>query len=228
MSEPAPRKLSESEVKMNESIGWYEQHRAEKAVRALNRNCFHALSVRTREEACEEALAMIPEGATVGIGGSMTIGQIGIFPKLKEKGAKIINPFGRNVAPESRRQVMREIFLSDIFLSSANAITEDGKLFFIDATGNRAAATIFGPEKVILVSGVNKIVRDLHEAYNRVRYYVAPTNARRLGYRNPCEAAGECVDCESPERICNAFVTLYKKPRQTDISVLLVGEALGI
>lgn len=228
MNETATPKLSESEIKMNESIGWYQKHRAEKTVRALNRNGFHALFVPTREEACQEALALVPEGGTVGIGGSMTIGQIGIFPGLKEKGVKIINPFGRNVAPEARRQVMREIFLSDVFLSSANAITEDGKLFFIDATGNRVAATIFGPERVILVSGVNKIVQDLHEAYNRVRKYVAPTNAKRLGYRNPCEAVGECVDCESPERICNAFVTLYKRPRQTEVTVLLVGEELGI
>ena len=228
MSESGTRKLSGSEIQMYESISWYQSHRAEKVVKALIRNRFHALFVPTREEACREALALIPEGAAVGIGGSMTIGQIGIFPILKGKGVKIINPFGRNVTPESRRQVMREIFLSDVFLSSANAITEDGKLLFLDATGNRVAATIFGPDKVILVCGVNKIMGDVHDAHKRVRYYVAPTNAKRLGYHNPCEAAGECVDCESENRICNAFVTLYKKPHQTDISVLLVGEELGI
>lgn len=227
MNEPQ-RKLSESEIRLNESITWYQVHRAERVVEALTKNRFHALFVPTREEACQAVLQMVPEGATLGIGGSMTIGQIGIFPLLKGKGVKMLNPFGRDATPESRRQIMREIFLSDVFLSSVNAITEAGQLFFIDASGNRVAATIYGPDKVILVTGVNKIVRDLDEAYRRVREYVAPTNSKRLGYENPCSKAGRCVDCEAPERICNAFVTLYKKPRQTDISVILIGEELGI
>jgi hypothetical protein len=112
------------------------------------------------------------------------------------------------------------IFSCDYFLCSTNAITEEGHLYNVDATGNRVGAMFFGPGKTIIVCGINKIVRDMEEA-------AAPMNAKRLGRKTPCAQTGVCSDCNSPERICNIAVEILKKPSRTDVLVLLVGEPLG-
>jgi len=118
--------------------------------------------------------------------------------------------------------------LSDVFLISTNAITEEGHLFNIDATGNRVSAMVFGPSKVIAVAGINKIVKNLDEAFMKVQERTAPINAKRLKKATPCVNSGKCEDCESPERICNIGVIIYKKPKLTDLHVVLIGENLGI
>jgi hypothetical protein len=115
-----------------------------------------------------------------------------------------------------------------VFLASSNAVTEDGKLYNIDGTGNRVAAMTFGPKKVILVCGINKIVKDIDDAHRRAKERAAPMNARRLNTKTPCAETGECADCSSPQRICNVYTALVKKPSRTDITVLLVGEPLGL
>jgi len=116
----------------------------------------------------------------------------------------------------------------DIFLSGTNAVTEDGKLFNVDASGNRVGAMFVGPKKTIVVAGVNKIVKDLEAAEKPVREWAAPQNAKRLNRKTPCVETGVCGDCSSPDRICNIYVTLGKKPSRTDVAVILVGENLGI
>jgi hypothetical protein len=107
-------------------------------------------------------------------------------------------------------------------------VTEDGKLFNVDASGNRVGSMFVGPKKVIVVSGVNKIVKDIDAAEKRVREWTAPQNAKRLKRKTPCVETGVCGDCNSPDRICNIHVTLAKKPSRTDVTVILVGENLGI
>ena len=107
-------------------------------------------------------------------------------------------------------------------------MTEDGKLYNVDATGNRVGAMFIGPKKTIVVCGVNKIVKDLDAAEKRVREWAAPQNAKRLNRKTPCVETGLCEDCSSPDRICNIYVTLAKKPARTDVVVILVGEYLGI
>jgi hypothetical protein len=107
-------------------------------------------------------------------------------------------------------------------------VTEDGRLYNVDATGNRAGAMFIGPKKTIIVCGVNKIVKDLEAAEKRVREWVAPQNAKRLGKKTPCVETGVCADCSSPDRICNIYVTLAKKPARAEVVVIMVGENLGI
>jgi hypothetical protein len=123
---------------------------------------------------------------------------------------------------------MRKSFSSDIFLSSTNAVTEDGKLFNVDASGNRVGAMFIGPKKTIIVCGVNKIVKDMEAAEKKVKEWTAPQNAKRLGRKTPCAEIGACADCKSPDRICNIYVTLAKKPARIDMTIILVGENLGI
>ena len=159
---------------------------------------------------------------------SITLSQIGFFTEAERRTIKLLNPAQKGLSPEEALQTRRQIMNADFFLSSSNAVTEDGKLYNIDATGNRVAAMMFGPKHVILVCGVNKIVRNLDEARIRVKEWVAPMNAKRLSVKTPCAETGECADCSSPQRICNIYVELVKKPSRTDFTVLLVGEHLGL
>ncbi len=207
---------------------WYQELQVERTIKALKKNNFDARFFPKGSDALEEIWKMIPEGATLGIGGSLTLTQIGFFNEVQKHPLKLLSPFAKGLSAEGAEKVRREIFSADFFLSSSNAITEDGKLYNIDATGNRVGAMIFGPKKVILVCGLNKIVKDIAEAQRRVQEEVAPMNAKRLGLKTPCAQTGECSDCASPERICNAYVILAKKPRRTDFTILLVGEPLGL
>lgn len=175
----------------------------------------------------KEVFAAIPEGAVVGVGGSQTLIQIGFFEEAEKRPLKLMNPSPVTLSQEDFIAERRKTLLCDVFLASSNAITEDGKLLNLDGTGNRTSGMTFGPKKVILVAGVNKIVKDLDAAQKRVREWAAPMNARRLGLKTPCAETGICADCASPQRICNAYLILAKRPSRTEFLVLLVGEELG-
>lgn len=207
---------------------WYQELQVERTIKALKGNNFDARFFPKASEALEEVWKMIPEGSTVGYGGSLTLNQIGFIEGAQKRPVKFLNPFAKGLSPEEGDKIRREIFTADFFLSSSNAITEDGQLFNIDATGNRVGPMIFGPKKVILICGSNKIVKDIEEAQKKVQEWTAPMNVKRLGYKPPCGQTGECSDCSSPERICNAYVILAKKPRRTDISIFIIGEFLGL
>ena len=207
---------------------FFREKQIERTIHALKKNNFEALYVSDSKAAFEEVMKRIPDGATVGVGGSVTLGQVGLLDALKDRKIKFIWPAQQGKSIEERLDLIRQSFSSNIFLTSTNAITEDGKLFNVDATGNRVGAMFIGPKKVIVVSGVNKIVKDIEAAEKRVKEWVAPQNAKRLGRKTPCAETGVCADCSSPERICNINVTLRKKPILTEVVIILVGESLGI
>jgi hypothetical protein len=207
---------------------WFQDLQVERTIKALKRNNFEARYFAKAVEALEEIWKMIPEGATVGFGGSLTLNQIGFFEEAQKRPLKLLNPFAKGLTPEEGDRIRKEIITADVFLASSNAVTEEGELYNIDATGNRVGPMIFGPKKVILVCGTNKIVKDIGEAERRVQEWTAPMNVKRLGYKNPCAQTGECSDCGSAERICNIYTIMAKKPRRTDITILLIGEALGL
>jgi len=207
---------------------FFQTKQVERTRKALERNGFDSLFVPDAKSAMKAVLDIIPDGATVGIGGSATLTQIGFFEGIKGRHVNLINPFSKGITPEEAYELRRKIYLCDYFLCSTNAITEEGQLYNVDATGNRVGAMFFGPRKTIVVCGINKIVKDMEEARQRVWNMAAPTNAKRLGRKTPCTETGVCSDCNSPERICNISVEMVKKPIRTDISVLLVGEPLGI
>jgi len=206
---------------------WFREKQVERTINALKKNRFEALYVPDSKAALEEVMKRIPDGATVGVGGSVTLNQIGLFDALKNRKVQLIWPIQAK-SDEERLELTRKSFSSDIFLTGTNAVTEDGKLYNVDATGNRVGAMVIGPKKVIVVCGVNKIVPDIEGAVERVRYWAAPQNAKRLKRKTPCAETGFCADCASPERICNIYVTLAKKPIRTEVEVILVGESLGI
>jgi hypothetical protein len=207
---------------------WYEELQVERTMAALRKNNFDAHFVPKASDALGEIFKMIPDGAVVGVGGSITLNQIGFFSEASKRAIKLLNPPTLQLSPEEFVQLRRQVLSADVFLASSNAVTEDGKLYNIDGTGNRVAAMTFGPKKVILVCGINKIVKDIDEAHRRAKEWAAPMNARRLNLKTPCAETGVCADCSSPQRICNVYAVLVKKPSRTDITVLLVGEPLGL
>jgi L-lactate utilization protein LutB len=207
---------------------WFQEKQVERTIHALKKNNFEALFVSNSKAAFEEVMKRIPDGSTVGVGGSVTLAQIGLLDALGKRNIQLVWPVQQAKNMDERMELIRKSFSSDIFLSSTNAITEDGKLFNVDASGNRVGAMFIGPKKTIIVTGVNKIVKDLGAAEKRVREWVAPQNAKRLGKKTPCVETGVCSDCSSPDRICNIYVTLAKRPSRTDVLIILVGEKLGI
>jgi len=207
---------------------WFQEKQVERTIKALKKNNFEALFVPDSKGAFEEVMKRVPDGTTVAVGGSVTLAQIGLLDALEKRKISFIFPMKQGKTPEEVRALIQKTFLADIFLSGTNAITEDGKLYNVDATGNRVGAMFMGPKKVIVVSGVNKIVTDIEEAEKRVKDWVGPQNAKRLNRKTPCVETGVCGDCSSPDRICNIYVTLKKKPSRTDVAVILVGENLGI
>jgi len=207
---------------------WFREKQVERTINALKRNNFEAIYVSDSKSALEEVMKRIPDGATVGVGGSVTLAQVGLLDALKNRKIQFISPFQQGRSEEERLELVRRSFSSDIFLSSTNVVTEDGKLFNVDASGNRVGAMLIGPKKTIIICGVNKIVKDLEAAEKRVREWTAPQNAKRLNRKTPCVETGVCADCSSPDRICNIYVSLAKKPARTEVAVILVGEKLGI
>jgi len=206
---------------------WFQTKQVERTRESLERNGFETLFVPDGPAALKAILDMIPEGSSVGIAGSMTLSQIGFVDAVKGRKVNLVNPLAPGVTPEERAELTRKIFSCEYFLCSTNAITEEGQLYNVDATGNRVAAMFFGPRKAIVVCGTNKIVKDMEEAYERVWNLAAPMNAKRLGRKTPCVETGACSDCNSPDRICNIAVEIVKKPARSDVLVLLVGESLG-
>ena len=187
---------------------------------------FEAWYVSTTDEAVTKVLELIPEDALVSWGGSMTVDALGIKEKLRLRGQPVLDRDA--VPPEERQDMMRRALTCDVFLMSSNAVTEDGQLFNIDGTGNRVAALCFGPKNVIVVAGMNKVVKDLSDAYSRVRHYASPVNAQRFDLQIPCAVTGQCSDCRSPQSICNAMVATRGSRPAGRIKVILVGEDLGI
>lgn len=206
---------------------WFLDKQVERTIHALKKNNFEALFVPDSKAAFEEVMKQIPDGATVGVGGSVTLTETGLLDALGKRKISFISP-GQAKNIDERSELTRKSFSSDIFLSSVNAVTEDGKLFNVDATGNRVGAMFIGPQKTIVVAGVNKIVKNIESAERRLREWTAPQNAKRLGKKTPCVETGLCADCSSPDRICNIYVTLAKRPTRTEVVVILVGEKLGI
>ncbi len=212
---------------MDASMVWHNETIGKKVVAALEKNRFQAEYVPDRAAALKRALELIAPDAAVGVGGSVTLEEVGLAEALHHRGNKLIEREGPGITPEIALANRRAMLTSDVFITSSNAITLDGQLVNIDGTGNRVAAMIFGPKKVLVIAGINKVVPDVNAAFERIEFLAAPANNKRIGLPNPCTTTGICMDCESPKRICNATTILHKRPSQSDITILLVGENLG-
>lgn len=201
--------------------------RMERCAEALRRNNFAAECVDSKEEALELVEELIPDGATVAVGGSVTLSEVGVLELLSSGRFNYLDRYAPGLTPEERREVFVKSFGCDYYLCSANAVTENGELYNVDGTGNRVAAMLFGPEKVIVIAGCNKLVKDLDAADERVKAIAAPANAIRLDRNTPCTKTGRCADCRSEGRICANKVVFTRQTTPGRITVILVAEELG-
>ena len=212
---------------MSDPIKQLYEIKGPKVADALKKRGFEAYYVNNSSEAVEKIIQIIPKEHSVSWGGCMTMDQIGLKEKLVSSGYTLID---RDTAADAaqREKLMHDSLNCGSFIMSSNAITEDGQLFNIDGKGNRVAALCYGPQNVIVIAGMNKVVQDMDAAYSRVRGFAAPANAQRFDIDTPCKKIGECADCLSSTTICAQFVTTrFCKPAGR-IKVVLIGESLGI
>lgn len=212
---------------MEEVKEWYIDEMLLRTVASLERNGFKTMRVSNRKEALQWLLSSIPTEAKVGVGGSVTLRDIGVVEALRQRGNTIYEHWKPGLSSDERREVMRNQLTCDVFLASSNAVTERGELVNIDNSGNRVASMIYGPGQVILTVGVNKIVKDLAAGLERVRNVAAPMDCKRIGRKTPCVKTGKCEDCDSPDRICRTLTIIERLPSRSRITILLVKEPLG-
>lgn len=183
--------------------------------------------VKDRDEAKKKVLSLIDKSQQIAFGGSITLDEIGIMDELRNGSYKLIDRDLIHSNHFMKRWVMKASPTQGTYLTGTNAITEEGEIFNVDGMGNRVNAIQFGPDKVIIVVGKNKIVKDIHEAIKRVENIAAPKNTARLKKNTPCVKEGHCVDCRSPERICNIWSIIKFQNHADRIHVIIIDEDLG-
>ena len=199
---------------------------AERMIKALKRRNMEAFYCPTAPEAIKKVSELIPDGSSVTWGGSMTIRDMGIPQALKDRGTLEVLDRDLVEGAEEKVQMYVRAFTTDVYLSSANAISEDGVIVNIDGNGNRVAAITWGPKKVIFVIGLNKVAQTVEAALARARSTASPINAARFDIKTPCQTDGVCHNCNSPESICNYVHFLRNSPKGKH-TVVLVGEDFG-
>ena len=208
---------------------WTWEKRCAQLVENLKKKHFIAVYCATAQEAAGYILEQAADAKTIGFGGSLSVADLKLTSLLVDMGKEILNHGFPDLTPEQRVSIMKRQQTCDLFLVGTNAVTLDGCLVNIDGNGNRVAAMIYGPEKVIVVVGRNKIVEgDVAAAIRRIKEKSAPTNAMRLGKQTPCAISGFCSDCDSPQRICHITTVIDSKPSLTNMHVLVVNEDMGL
>lgn len=191
--------------------------------KVLKKNGYFVEVFENSEEVKNKILEEIKEDESIGFGGSTTINDLGIYEMLEQRGNQVYWHW----KAEDKKDALSKSVNTDVYISSTNAITLDGKLVNRDGTGNRVASMIYGHKRVYIVIGKNKIVKDYDEAKARIDTIAAPKNAERLNLNTPCRFTGKCSDCDSPDRMCKVETILHKKPNGTNIYLYLVNEELG-
>ena len=211
--------MNENRIKRNQMLG-------EKVIKGLNSRNIEAFYVESKADALAKALELIPEGSNVAWGGSMSIEEIGLKKAIIEGN---YNELNRDLAknPEEKRAIEIATYDADYFLTSANAVSEDGVIVNIDGNSNRVSAIAYGPKHVLMIVGMNKIVKDAENALSRARNEAAPINAQRFNIDTPCKKTGACFDCLSPSSICCQFLVTRRSMHAGRIKVILVNEDLG-
>lgn len=201
--------------------------RIQRTMDALKANKMKPFYAENSEAACGIVRELVKNDKLITSGGSMTLKECGVIEMLEREfaNAYLDRSAGKNA--DEVGEIMRKAFVSDTFLTSSNAITENGELYNVDGNGNRVSAMIFGPNQVIVVAGANKIVGDLKEAVERVESTAAPKNTVRLEKNTPCAKTGKCGHCHSDDRICCSYVTLAQQRVPDRIKVIIVDEKLG-
>ncbi|MCY6484726.1 lactate utilization protein [Clostridium aestuarii] len=212
---------------MDKNTEFIIEKRVERTIENLEKHNMNGYFVQNEKEALKKIEELMNEGNTVSVGGSMTLFESGAIEFLRSDKYNFLDRYKKDLTKDQIKDIYRKSFSADVYLTSSNAITEDGELYNVDGTGNRVAAMVYGPDKVIVVVGVNKIVKDLDEAIMRNREIAAPANAKRLNRSTPCAKVGYCMDCTSKDRICNDYVVIRRQGSIGRIHVIIVNKELG-
>ncbi|MBN2018304.1 MAG: lactate utilization protein [Candidatus Cloacimonetes bacterium] len=212
---------------MSEFVNWHIDKMMDKAKQALEAHNFLIELCKNGDEAREKALKELDKESSIGIGGSMTVREIGLFDHLKDNGYNIVNPYLPDLNSEQVFELRRKTLMSDFFLAGCNAITTEGEIVNIDGYGNRVSAIIFGPRKVFLFAGMNKIMMDRQQAIDRVFDVAAPINAKRLKRQTPCAEDGFCTDCDAEQRICKHLTINMLQNIPDRIKIFLIKDNFG-
>ena len=208
---------------MDENMFMRNEKLAQKVIKGLESRNSCGYYAASREEALKKALELIPEGSAVTMGGAMSAHEIGLVEALKAGNYHFIDRY----AAEDMEEAMRQAYHINVYLSSVNAITEDGIMVNIDGNSNRVSAIAYGPKKVVFIVGMNKVCSDLDGAMKRARNVAAPANAQRFPIQTPCKETGACMDCKSPDTICCNFMITRFSRHAGRFNVILVNDSLG-
>lgn len=203
------------------------EQKVNRTIENLQKNNMEGYFVEDENELKAKVAQLLSEGETVSVGGSMTLCETGVIDYLRSGKFNFLDRYKKGLSGDEVKEIFRKSFCADAYIVSSNAVTEDGELYNVDGNGNRVAAMIYGPDKVIVVVGINKIVKDLDEAISRVREISAPANAKRLNKKTPCGEVGYCMECQSSDRICNDYVLIRRQGIKGRIKVIIVGKELG-
>jgi len=212
---------------MDQNMEWLYQKRIERTMKNLEKNNMEAYLVADEKELIEKMEEMVEPGSMVSVGGSMTLFETGVIDFLRSEKFNFLDRYAEGLTPDDITKLFRDSFYANYYFTSTNAVSEDGVLFNVDGRGNRTAAMIFGPDHVIVIVGRNKLVATEEEAVERYRETAGPANSKRLARKTPCTELGYCMDCDSPDRICNAFVSIKRQFAKGRIKVFIVNKDLG-
>ena len=203
------------------------EQRIRRTVENLEKNNMEAYYVEDEKELLDKIKGLVTIGELVSFGGSRTLFETGVINYLRSGDFELLDRYKENLTKEEVKEVFRKSFFADTYFTSSNAVTEEGELYNVDGNGNRVAAMIYGPDKVIVIVGINKVVVDKEEAIKRCRSISAPANAKRLNMNTPCIKLGHCINCNSKDRICNDYVIIRRQLNKGRIKVIIVGKELG-
>lgn len=212
---------------MDENVLWHTEQKVKTTMDNLEKNNMEAYFVKDEEEMLSKVKELLTEGETVAVGGSMTLFETGIIEYLRDGKFNFLDRYKAGLTQNEIKEIFRKSFFADSYLVSTNALTENGELYNVDGNGNRVAAMLYGPDQVIVIVGINKIVKDLDAAIKRNKEVSAPLNAKRLNKTTPCTKVGHCMDCKSSDRICNEYTLIRRQGIKGRIKVIIVGKEIG-
>lgn len=212
---------------MDKNVIWSNELKINRTIESLKKNNMNGYYAKSREELIDIIEGIVKSGSKVSCGGSMTLFETGVIDHLRCGRYEFLDRYKEGLTKEDVVEIYKKAFFADAYFVSSNAVTENGELYNVDGNGNRVAAMLYGPDKVIVICGVNKIVKDVDEAIKRNRECAAPINAKRLNKKTPCTKVGYCMDCNSPERICNEYTLIKRQNNPERIHVIFLNENIG-
>ena len=212
---------------MNENVKWVNDKKIERTISNLEKNNIKGYYAKNNYEILNIIKGIAKEGEVVAVGGSMSLFETKVIDFLRSGRYDFLDRYKENLTPDDIKDIYRKSFSADTYFASANAITEEGEIFNVDGNGNRVAAMLYGPDKVILIVGVNKIVKNLDEAIKRNKDISGPANAKRLNTQTPCAKVGYCMDCKSKDRICCEYTVIKRQRIDNRMHVIFVNDIVG-